>query len=175
MIVNFTARHTELTEEIKEYCQKRLGRMEKILKDVQEIDVILSEEKSRKKVDLQVKRKGEDFVISEETTDIFNSLNKAFDSLEKKVVKERRKLIQRRRRGANREETMMMPEETRVAAPRLVNFPYYSDKPISVQEALMQLEEGKKEVFLFRKEEGESWAVVFRRRDGSIGLVDPEA
>lgn len=174
MIVNFTARHTELTEEIKEYCQKRLERMEKILKDVQEINIILSEEKSRKKVDLQIKRKGEDFVISEETTDIFNSLNQAFDSLEKKIVKERRKLIQRRRRGAGRAETMT-PVETQIPAPRLMNFPYYSDKPITVQEALMQLEAGKKEVFLFRKEAGESWAVVFRRRDGSIGLVDPEA
>ncbi|MBC7364432.1 MAG: ribosome-associated translation inhibitor RaiA [Candidatus Aminicenantes bacterium] len=174
MIVNFTARHTELTDEIKEYCQKRLKRMEKILQDVQEIDIILSEEKSRKKVDLQVKRKGEDFVVSEETTDIFNSLNKVFDSLEKKIVKERRKLIQKRRRGASKEETMMTTEP-RPSLPRLVNFPYYSDKPISVQEALMQLEEGKKEVFLFKKEEGEGWAVVFRRRDGNIGLVDPEA
>lgn len=174
MIVNFTARHTELTEEIKEYCQKRLERMEKILKDVQEINIILSEEKSRKKVDLQIKRKGEDFVISEETTDIYNSLNQAFDSLEKKIVKERRKLIQRRRRGAGRAE-VMMPAESQFPGPRLVNFPYYSDKPITVQEALMQLEEGKKEVFLFRKEESENWAVVFRRRDGSIGLVDPEA
>jgi len=174
MIVNFTARHTELTDEIQDYCQKRLERMEKILREVQEIDVILTEEKNRKKVDLQVKRKGEDFVVSEETNDIFNSLNKAFDSLEKKVVKERRKLIQKRRRGSSREEKMG-PAEAQLPAFRLVNFPYYSDKPIPVQEAVMQLEAGKKEVFLFRKEESESWAVVFRRKDGSFGLVDPEA
>jgi hypothetical protein len=55
-----------------------------------------------------------------------------------------------------------------------VRFPYYSDKPISIQEAIIQLEEGKKEVFLFRKEDSESWAAVFRRKDGSIALVDPE-
>ncbi|MGB9894032.1 MAG: ribosome hibernation-promoting factor, HPF/YfiA family, partial [Candidatus Saccharicenans sp.] len=103
MIVNFTARHTELTEEIKDYCQKRLERMEKILADVLEINIILSEQRNRKKVDLQVKRRGEDFVISEETNEIFNSLNQAFDSLEKKIVKERRKLIQKRRRAASRE------------------------------------------------------------------------
>ncbi|PMP93648.1 MAG: ribosomal subunit interface protein, partial [Candidatus Aminicenantes bacterium] len=103
MIVNFTARHLELTDEIKEYCQKRLGRMTKLLVDVQEINIILSEQKNRKRADLQVKRKGEDFVISEETNDVFNSLNQAFDSLEKKIVKERRKLIQKRRRAASRE------------------------------------------------------------------------
>ncbi len=173
MIVNFTARKTELSDEIKDYCARRLERMEKILRDIQEINIILSEQRSRKKVDLQVKRKGEDFVISEETNDVFNSLNQAFDSLEKKIVKERRKIIQRRRRAAGRE-VLVVGEETREPAPRLVRFPYYSDKPISIQEAIIQLEEGKKEVFLFRKEDSESWAAVFRRKDGSIALVDPE-
>ncbi|MBC7361837.1 MAG: ribosome-associated translation inhibitor RaiA [Candidatus Aminicenantes bacterium] len=173
MIVNFTARHTELTDEIKDYCQKRLERMEKILRDVQEIDIILSEQRNRKKVDLQIKRRGEDFVISEETNDMFNSLNQAFDSLEKKIVKERRKLIQKRRRVSNRE-LPLAGSEAEETALRLVRLPYYSDKPISVQEALLQLEEGKKEVFLFRKEGSESWAAVFRRKDGKIGLVDPE-
>lgn len=173
MIVNFTARRIELTDEIKEYCQKRLERMGKILRDVMQIDIILSEQRSQKKVDLQVKRRGEDFVISEETTDVFNSLNQAFDSLEKKIVKERRKLIQKRRRASGREFPLSGMEELE-PAPRLLRLPYFSDKPISLQEALMQLEEGKKEVFLFRKEGSEGWAAVFRRKDGQLALVDPE-
>lgn len=173
MIVNFTGRRTELTEEIKDYCQQRLTRMEKILRDVIQIDIILSEQRNRKKVDLQVKRRGEDFVISEETNDVFNSLNQAFDSLEKKVVKERRKMIQKRRRAAGREESLAGLEAVE-QTPRLLRLPYFSDKPISIQEALQLLEEGKKEVFLFRKENGQSWAVVFRKKDGQIALVDPE-
>ncbi|MGB9764651.1 MAG: ribosome hibernation-promoting factor, HPF/YfiA family [Candidatus Saccharicenans sp.] len=173
MIVNFTARHLELTDEIKEYCQKRLGRMTKLLVDVQEINIILSEQKNRKRADLQVKRKGEDFVISEETNDVFNSLNQAFDSLEKKIVKERRKLIQKRRRAASREVTGA-GTELEEAPLKLIRLPFFSDKPISLQEALLELEEGKKEVFMFRKEGSESWAAVFRRKDGQIGLVDPE-
>jgi ribosomal subunit interface protein len=173
MIVNFTARHLELTDEIKEYCQKRLERMAKLLRDVQEINVILSEQKSRKRVDLQVRRKGEDFVVSKETNDLFNSLNQVFDSLEKKIVKERRKLIQRRRRssGLGGPEIVVEPEETPL---KLVRLPFFSDKPISVEEAVLQLEEGKKEIFMFKKEDGENWAAVFRRKDGQIGLVDPE-
>jgi len=62
MIVNFTARHTELTEDIKDYCEKRLKRMGKILDEVQQIEVILTEEKSRKRADLLVKRRGEDLL-----------------------------------------------------------------------------------------------------------------
>lgn len=173
MIVNFTARHTELTEDIKDYCEKRLKRMGKILDEVQQIEVILTEEKSRKRADLLVKRRGEDFALSEETTDMFNSLNKVFDSLERKIVKERRKLIQKRRRAAVRQ-----PVITPLAGPEaeagLARFPYYSDQPISLEEALIRLMDGQKEAFLFRKKGSDGWAVVFRRLDGSIGLVDPE-
>jgi len=173
MNVNFTARHTELTEDIKDYCLKRLKRIEKILEGIQKIDIILSEEKNRKTVDLQIKQRGEDFVISEETNDMFNSLNQAFDSLEKKIIKQRRKMIQRRRRSSN-QALPISGFEAEESVPRLARVAYYSDKPISVEEALLRLEEGKKEVFMFRKEREEGWAVVFRRKDGKIGLVDPE-
>ena len=174
MIVNFTARHTELTEEIRDYCEKRLNRMGKILDEVQKIEVILTEEKSRKRVDLLIKRRGEDFALSEETTDMFNSLNQAFDNLERKIVKERRKLIQKRRRASSRQALTAPGSKPEVEA-KLVLMPYYSDQPISFEEALIRLEEGRKEAFLFKKEGSEGWAVIFRRRDGTIGLVDPEA
>ncbi|MDD8021446.1 MAG: ribosome-associated translation inhibitor RaiA [Acidobacteriota bacterium] len=173
MIVNFTARHTELTEDIKNYCEKRLERMGKILDEVQQIEVILTEEKSRKRVDLLVKRRGEDFALSEETTDMFNSLNKAFDSLERKIVKERRKLIQKRRRAASRQPVVVSGLGPKVEI-GLRRFPYYSNQPISLGEAIVRLEEDRKEAFLFRKKDREGWAVVFRREDGTIGLVDPE-
>ncbi len=174
MIVNFTARHTELTEEIRDYCEKRLNRMGKILDEVQQIEVILTEEKSRKRVDLLIKRRGEDFALSEETTDMFNSLNQAFDSLERKIVKERRKLIQKRRRASSRQALATPVLRPQIEA-KLVLLPYYSDQPISLEEALVRLEEGGKEAFLFKKEGSRNWAVIFRRQDGTVGLVDPEA
>ncbi|PMP94071.1 MAG: ribosomal subunit interface protein, partial [Candidatus Aminicenantes bacterium] len=87
--------------------------------------------------------------------------------------KERRKLIQKRRRAASREVTGA-GTELEEAPLKLIRLPFFSDKPISLQEALLELEEGKKEVFMFRKEGSESWAAVFRRKDGQIGLVDPE-
>ena len=173
MIVNFTARRTELTEDIRDYCEKRLKRMGKILDEVQQIEVILTEEKSRKRADLLVKRRGEDFALSEETTDMFNSLNKVFDSLERKIVKERRKLIQKRRRAAARQPAVVSIAGAEVE-PGLARFPYYSDQPLTLEEAIIRLEDGQKEAFLFRKKGSDGWAVVFRRQNGSIGLVDPE-
>ena len=47
-------------------------------------------------------------------------------------------------------------------------------KPMSVEEAVLQLDVKNKEVFVFRNELSEKWAVLFRRKDGNIGLVEPE-
>ena len=47
-------------------------------------------------------------------------------------------------------------------------------KPMTLDEALLQFETSKMEVFVFRKFDSETWAVLFRRKDGHFGLVDPE-
>jgi putative sigma-54 modulation protein len=49
----------------------------------------------------------------------------------------------------------------------------YSLKPMSIEEALMLFESGKKEVFVFRNVDSEKWAVLYRRKDGHYGLVEP--
>jgi putative sigma-54 modulation protein len=45
---------------------------------------------------------------------------------------------------------------------------------MSVEEALLQLESSKREVFVFRKFDSEKWAVLYKRKDGNFGLVEPE-
>jgi putative sigma-54 modulation protein len=105
---------------------------------------------------------------------MFNSLNQAFDSLERKIVKERRKLIQKRRRASSRQALATPVSRPQIEA-KLVLLPYYSAQPISLEEVPGRLEEGGNEAFLFKKEDSTGWAVIFRRQDGTIGLVDPEA
>ncbi|MCK4263410.1 MAG: sigma 54 modulation/S30EA ribosomal C-terminal domain-containing protein, partial [Candidatus Aminicenantes bacterium] len=50
----------------------------------------------------------------------------------------------------------------------------YSLKPMSIKEAIIQLETSKRQVFVFRKFDSEKWAVLYRRKDGNYGLVEPE-
>jgi len=57
---------------------------------------------------------------------------------------------------------------------RVIRSPYFSLKPMSLEEALVQLDVKNKDVFLFRRQGSEEWAVVFRRRDGHYGLVEPD-
>ena len=57
---------------------------------------------------------------------------------------------------------------------RMIRSQSYSMKPLSIEEALLQLDTNKEGVFLFRTLETESWAVLYRRKDGNYGLIEPK-
>jgi putative sigma-54 modulation protein len=174
MNVHFTARQTDLTPGVRQYCEKRLKALEKLLGSVLEVDIILSAAKARQRAELHVKDKGGGLVIVEETPDMMNSLNRAFDGLETKIRKEREKFRERKRRKGREQKSLVLPAEEEEPERRILRSPHYSLKPMSVEEAALQLDIKNREVFVFRKEGSEKWAVLFRRKDGHVGLVEPE-
>ncbi len=173
MNVNYTARHTDITPEVRKHCERRLKTLEKLLGYPVEADLILSVEKYRHKAEINVKIKGATLNTVQETHDMFSSLGLAFDHIEKRVKKEREKLRGRKRRKT-REIEPFPPLETEEQRVRVIPSRAFSLKPMSVEEALLQLESSNKEVFVFRKFDSEKWAVLFRRKDGNYGLVEPE-
>jgi putative sigma-54 modulation protein len=174
MNIHYTARQAALTPEIKAYCEKRLGRLKGLVGDVLDVNVILIVQKNRNKAEINVRAKGGGLVVVEETLDMMDSLNRAFDNLEKKVRKERVKGRDRRRRGGRERKVLTPVLEAPVPEKRVIRSQHFSLKPMSIEEALIQIDIKSKEVFLFRREGSEEWAVIYRRKDGHYGLVEPE-
>jgi putative sigma-54 modulation protein len=174
MNINFTARHTEITPDVKKYCERRIQSIEKLLGFPVDADMILSVEKYRHKVEINVKAKGTTFNTVEETQDTLSSLNIAFDNIDKRIKKEKEKYRERKRRKSKDREVFSIPEEPGEQRPRIILYKDYSLKPMSLDEALMMFETGKNEIFVFRKFDSEKWSVLYRRKDGNIGLVELE-
>ena len=174
MNVHFTARQTALTPEVKDYAQKRLERLKKLIPFPFDADIILSVQRNRSKAEVHIKAKGGGTVVVEETPDMIHSLNQAFDSLEKRLKKEKEKYRERKRRGGRERKGFVPTVEPEEGEIRVLRSPLYAVKPMTVEEALIQFEAKNKEVLVFRKEGTEAWAVLFRRKDGHVGLVEPE-
>jgi len=174
MNVHYTARQAALTPEIRAYCEKRLGRLKDLVDDVLDINVILTIQKGRSKAEIHVQAKGRGIVVVEETLDMMDSLNRAFDTLETRVRKERAKWREKKRRGGRERKILAPAVEPTEPEKRVVRANYFSLKPMSLEEALVQLDVKAKEVFLFRREGSQEWAAVYRRKDGHYGLVEPE-
>ncbi len=174
MIVNFTARQMDITPDIKAYCEQRIKALERLLGSVIEVDLILSAEKFRNKAEIHIKAKGASLVVEEETHDLMNSLNLAFESLEKKVKKEREKWREKKRRKGRERKRFSLVPEAEAERKRIVPSENYSMKPMELEDALIQFDVDKKEIFMFRKSGSEKWAVIYRRKDGHLGLIEPE-
>jgi putative sigma-54 modulation protein len=174
MKVIYTARHTTITPDIKEYCEKRVKSLEKLIGHSIDADVLLSVEKYRHKVEINLKTKMASFNTVEETHDMTSSLVGAFDHLEKRVKKGREKLRERKRRRTREASAFAFSEERGTPQKRVIRSQNYSIKPMSLEEAITQFEAGKNEILMFRTAGKENWAVLYRRRDGHYGLMEPE-
>lgn len=172
MKINYTARHAHLNPDIKKYCEKRILALEKFVGHPIEADVLLSVEKYRQKVEINLKSRMATLNTVEETHDMFSSLVGAFDHLEKRVKREREKLREKKRRRIKEPEIYFTERETEKRPKRVVRSQSYSMKPMSLEEAIVQLETRKEEVFLFRTLDAENWAVLYRRKDGNYGMVE---
>jgi len=174
MNVQYTARQAALTPEIKAYCERRLGRLKNLVDDVLDINIILGAQKGRSKAEINVKAKGRSLIVVEETLDMMDSLNRAFDTLETRIRKDRAKFREKKRRGGRERKALAPVVEVPEAEKRVVRANFFSLKPMTIEEALVQLDAKAKEVFLFRREGSQTWAAVYRRKDGHYGLVEPE-
>lgn len=174
MNINYTARHTNITPEIKDYCEKRVRSLEKVLGHKITADLILSVEKYRHKVEINFKIKRALLNAVEETNDMMSSLGLAFDNIEKRVKKEREKVRERKRRKIKEQEALSAPLETEEQRRKIIKTQDYSLKPMSLEEAFLQFDLDNKDLLLFRKSGTDKWAVIYRRKDGNYGLVEPE-
>jgi putative sigma-54 modulation protein len=174
MNVHYTARQSALSPEIQAYCEKRLARLKSLVDDVLDINIILVVQKNRHKAEINLRARGGGLVVAEETLDMMDSLNAAFDTLEKRIRKERAKWREKKRRGGRQRKALAPAVEAPEPEKRVVRSAFYSLKPMSLEEAMVQLDVKNKEVFLFRHEDSEGWAVLYRRKDGHYGLVEPE-
>lgn len=175
MNIHYTARQGHLTPDIKAYCDKRLAELKRMMSFATDVDVILSHEKNRQKAEIHVRAKGAGLVVIEESPDMMSSLHQAFDALEKKIRKEREKFREKKRRGGRERKLFAQPAaEEGEGEKRVIRAAHFSAKPLTVEEAALQLDLKKREVYVFRMEGTEKWAVLYRRKDGHYGLVQPE-
>ena len=173
MNIQFTARQTKVTPEIEKYCEKRLKAIEKKLGYEIEADIILSVEKYRKIAEIHLKTRSATLNTVEETTDMRSSLDVAFDQLVRRIIKEKTKFRERKRQKVLIPPVDESPNEEDSVKKVLQSYDYLL-KPMTVEGAILQLETGKREVFVFRMFESEKWAVIYRRKDGHYGLIEPD-
>lgn len=182
-------KHLDVTPALREYAEEKVGKISRYFDQVQEAQVVLSVERRDgmgKAQVVEVTVWGDGLVLrgEEASQDMYASIDLVFDKLRKQIEKYRSKLIERRRISESRRKDRLAeairaeqrrPDIDPEAETSIVRTKRFAMKPMTADDAVMQLELLGHDFFVFRNSETMEVNVVYRRDDGKYGLIEPEA
>ena len=175
MKFQYSEKKVKLPANVHAYAEKKVMKLARYFEEDAEALVVFSVEKNRNKVELTVHGAGTWFRASESTSDMFASIDAAVGTIEGQIRKNKTRLARRLRQDAftrTVEETSFVSEEPEDEL-KLVRTKQFYFKPMTREEAIMQMNLLEHSFFAFRDEDnGGSFAVVYRRNDGGYGLID---
>jgi putative sigma-54 modulation protein len=177
MQLNITFRHVDPSDALKAYATEKVDRLKKYFDGLVEGHVILSLEKIRHFAEVTLQANGVRVNAKEETADFYTAVDNVVEKLERQLVRYKEKL-KRHKPLTNRERRSLQEkvyeyESFGEEAPRILQTEHYTSHPMSVDDAVMQLDLGGKP-FLVVTDDDSRVKVVYRREDGHYGLIEPE-
>ena len=200
MRLELTGRHITITPNIRKLVEDRLKPMLRMLNDsAVSAQVVLTKEKTRVHAEVTLHARGEHFLHGEATgRDVATALAACADKVDRQVQRLKSKWSKGKRQGisaAKAASAAPRPERggkgfssakgLTVPAPgptpaeprtlRVIRARRYEVKPMSVDEAALEVIDGDDSFLVFRNAATDTINVLFRRPDGNLGLIEPEA
>ena len=175
MKFQFSEKKVKLPSNVHAYAEKKVMKLARFFEEDAEALIVFSVEKNRNNVELTVRGAGAIFRAKESTSDMFASIDAAIGSIENQIRRNKTRLAKRLRKDAfvrSADETSFAaePAEDELSIVRMKSF-YF--KPMTREEAVMQMNLLGHNFFAFRDEDnGGTFAVVYKREDGGYGLID---
>jgi putative sigma-54 modulation protein len=161
MKVSVTARHFDLTKDLKERAEARLNRFGKFDKGLLSAHLVLEVQKYRHIAEVSVHGRHGDFAGKAESADLLVSIDGACEKVERQIRRTMRKI--RSRNGESKEVPTMgeMPIESERR----------SREMMTLEEATSRVQDGE-EIVVFADTDTGATRVVYRRPDGSVKLIE---
>lgn len=176
MKFQFTEKKVSLPASVHAYAEKKVMKLERFFKDDAEALVAFSVEKDRNRVEITVHAANTYFRASEATSDMYASIDAAVATIERQIRKNKTRLARRLRQDAfvrSAEVTSFAPEAEEESTFEIVRTKQFPMKPMTREEAILQMNLLEHSFFAFRDEENEgAFAVVYKRNDGGYGLIE---
>ena len=181
MRLQVKGKNHEVSDTIRRYAEEKMQKLDRQLHELAEVELELRVEKNPSIADNQVaeatvRTKGPTLRVTEASTDMKASIDQLTEKLLRQIDHARGK--QRRDRHARGNGIpsggpMSISDEEETSE-QIVKVKQFSVKPMSAEEAVLQLELIGHDFFVFRSDESGDVNVIYRRRDGGYGLIDPQ-
>jgi putative sigma-54 modulation protein len=179
MRLQVKGKNVEVSDSIRRYAEEKMQKLDRQLHALTQVELELRVEKNpsisaNQVAEATVWTKGPTLRAREASTDMKASIDQLTEKLLRQVEHYRAKRSRRHVRGNGvlPGGPMSIPDEE--TNPRIVKTKQFPVKPMSAEEAALQLDLVGHDFFVFRSDESGDVNVIYRRRDGGYGLIEPQ-
>ncbi len=177
MNVEITGRHVLITPAIRTYVLKLVRKFDRFFGDDASFHVIIDVEKERHTAEILLKSKLLNLTGKGETGDMYSSVLRAVEKLERQAIKNKGRRIENKRQKAK---AKSVEEKSGISRPRHPLPPNRRNRIMeealpgglmSIDDAVAELGQSEYPFIAFRNSESGSLSVIYRRKDGALGLI----
>jgi putative sigma-54 modulation protein len=180
MRLHVKGKNVEVSDSIRRYAEEKLAKLDRQLHELTQVELELRMERNpsisaNQVAEATIWTKGPTLRAREASTDMKASIDQLTDKLLRQVEHYRAKRSRKQARGNGIPPPggpMSIPDQEQ--SPQIVKTKHFAVKPMTAEEAALQLELIGHDFFVFRSDESGDVNVIYRRRDGGYGLIEPQ-
>lgn len=171
MTTRIIAKKFTVNDEVKAWLQKKLKKLDKFFPEDTEVAVTLASQKNGERVELTINRNGAIFRAEEVDRDYLGALERAVDVIERQIRKNRTRL---EKKIYIKKDTFSAEDKTEAEDEfKISKVKKFDIIPMTVEEAILQMNLLSHTFFLFRNAETGNLNVVYKRKENDYGLIEP--
>ena len=176
MKFTFTEKRMDSSEELRAYSMRKIGKLDRFFKNEADAYVTFSVERGRFLAEITIRSNGLFYRASELTNDMYASVDSGVAAIERQIRRNKTRLEKKLREGALDAEQVpayvSAAEEEEKDEFKIVRSKRFSIKPMSPEEAILQMNLLDHEFFVFKNmEENDAFSIVYKRKQGGYGLI----
>lgn len=175
MKFNIIGRKMTVNEKKTDYITKKIGKLDKYFQSEPEARIVIGSQKDKEYIEATIHSDGLIIRAESQQDDIFSAIDKAVDIIERQIRKNKTKLEKRIKREAVSDNTLLSGEifaDEENNEFNVIKTKRFSVKPMSVQEAILQMNLLGHSFYVFKNEETDEMNVVYRRKDGNFAVIE---
>lgn len=180
MEVRVRGRNTNVDERLREMAESKVAHAGRFFDGLLDADVEFTEAQNprvaegRFKAEITSRAAGQIMRVESSAETAEAALDLAIDKMEKRLRRLKERLIERSRKGRRDVEAGFAAlDDSDEGGPEIVRVKQFVMKPMTPEEAALQMDLLGHSFFFFQNAESDMPSVLYRRRDGALGLIEP--
>ena len=169
MKITIVGRKFHVTDDLKEKVEKKLSKFDKFFSDEATANVTMRSQKNDEILEITIFYKGTMFRSEVADKEIENALDKSIDIIERQIRKNKTRLEKKFKTGAFE----AIPAEEEEDEIKITKTKQFVISPMSVEEAVLQMNLLGHSFFLFLNEENDNINLVYKKANDEYGVIEP--